>query len=215
MEMVLKFTSESDDVEVVSKNRKGNIIGKFINAKDCIRELIKICDVDYTDLVIDNVNQNVLYFERANNCEYYVINLPERKIKCTYKNKAYTLVHPNTIFVLNIESKRKIYTKMQAFCYKEYKGKDTALFRYPFPNMLGSDSICTGTISNDATDPIEAILNVIEGNYTHNFTSNNKIKDTANFFKAMKKEFQYDILEPNGITLETIIKRLRRNNDYE
>ncbi len=206
MEMVMKFNSSSDDVEVVSSNKNGKIVGKLIGIKDVVRELVKVCHVDYEDLIIDNFDENILYFSRAGYSEIYIIKLPERKIKCTFKNKGYSIIHPNSIFMLDINPTTKTYRSMKAYCYKEYKGKNTELYRYPFPNMLGSNAICTGTISNDATDPMKAIMNVIEGNYTHESTSTGKIKKTVNFFQAIKNEFKYDILEKTGMSLNELLK---------
>jgi len=208
MEMVMRFSDSSEDVEVLSQLDNGAIEEKIINVKDCAKELLRCSSVEYDLMEINNLDGHVLHYSRTSEIERYVIKLSERKIKCTYKGKGYSLVHPTSIFSIDINIKEKVYTRINAFCIKEYKGAKTKLYRYPFPNMLGSNSICTGTISREAADPVEAIMNVIEGNYTHDSTSC-KIKETKEFFQAIKKEFPYDILEDTGITLESFIKTKR------
>lgn len=207
MEMIMRFNDSSDDVEIITKNESGNILGKLVNIKECANELVKVCSIDFDNLEINNLDGNLLYFNRKSKTENYIIRFPERKIKCTYDSKGYSIIHPNTIFKLEVDSASKRYQNIQAYCYKEYKGIKTELYLYPFPNMLGSNSICTGTISRDATDPMIAILNVIEGNYTHSTTACKKYKKTLDFFKAIKKEFPYDVLEKNGMSLGALIKK--------
>lgn len=208
MEMVMRFSDSSEDVEVLSQLDNGAIEEKIINVKDCAKELLRCSSVEYDLMEINNLDGHVLHYSRTSESERYVIKLPERKIKCTYKGKGYSLVHPTSIFSIDINIKEKVYTRINAFCIKKYEGAKTKLYRYPFPNMLGSNSICTGTISREAADPVEAIMNVIEGNYTHDMTSC-KIKGTKEFFQTIKKEFPYDILEDTGITLESFIKTKR------
>lgn len=208
MEMIMRFSDSSEDVEVLSQLDNGAIEEKIINVKDCAKELLRCSSVEYDLMEINNLDGHVLHYSRTSESERYVIKLPERKIKCTYNGKGYSLVHPTSIFSIDINIKEKLYTRINAFCIKEYKGAKTKLYRYPFPNMLGSNSICTGTISREAADPVEAIMNVIEGNYTHDRTSC-KIKGTKEFFQVIKKEFPYDILEDTGITLESFIKTKR------
>lgn len=202
----MRFSDTSEDVEILSQMDNGAIQEKLINVRDCAREFIKITSIDYDLLEIDNFDLNVLFYSRGTANEKYVIRLPERRIKCTYERKGYSVIHPESIFILDINIANKIYNSIKVFCIKEYKGKKTELYRYPFPNMLGANAICTGTISRDASDPMLAILNVIECNYTHAHTSNSKIKKTVDFFKAIKKSFPYEILENSGMTLESAIK---------
>lgn len=208
METIMRFNSYSTDVELLTQDDKGLIQEKLIDINECAKELMLVSSIgfDFNALTIDNFNENILYFNRKDNKDYYIIRLPERRIKCTYKNQGYSLIHPNAIFKIKINPTTKQYENIQAFCYKEYKGKSTELYLYPFPNMLSSNRICTGTISTEANDPVQAILNVIEGNYTHDKTSSLKIKDTKQFFKKMQKTFDYRILEKTGMILEDLLK---------
>lgn len=208
MEMVMRFSDSSEDVEVLSQLDNGAIEEKLINVKDCAKELLRCSSIEYDLMEINNLDGHVLHYSRRSETERYVIKMPERRIKCTYKGKGYSLVHPTSIFSIDINIKEKVYTRMNAFCIKKYEGGKTILYRYPFPNMLGSNSICTGTISREAADPVEAIMNVIEGNYTHDRTSC-KITSTKEFFQAIKKAFPYDILENTGMTLESFITTWR------
>lgn len=208
MQMIMRFNEFSNDVELLTQDGDDGLIQeKLISVQECAKELLSFSKdaFDFDTLTIDNFSENILYFKRVGSYDYYIIRMPERRIKCTYRNKGYSLMHPNTIFKIKINTTTKQYRTIEAYCYKNYKGKQTALYRYPFPNMLSSNKICTGTISTEASEPVEAILNVIEGNYTHDTTSNAEIKQTNKFFEKNKNKFNYAILEKSGLLLESLL----------
>ena len=50
MEMIMRFNDSSDDVEIITKNESGNILGKLVNIKECANELVKVCSIDFDNL---------------------------------------------------------------------------------------------------------------------------------------------------------------------
>ena len=106
----------------------------------------------------------------------------------TYKGKAYEINFPNSIYII-CHNRSKI-DVIEAYCYIEYNGLNTELYKYAMPNMLGANRICMGSAPRDI-DPQNyksALENVIYTQYTHDWVDDIKsFRNTAAYFEYLEK----------------------------
>lgn len=137
-----------------------------------------------------------------------IIKQDEHKRIVTYKNKSYKISFPNAIYFVYHDDIK--INGIDAYCYIDFKGAKTKLYKYPFPNMLTGNRICLGSAPKELTDRnyIEALENIIFTQYTHANVDNIKsFKDTDLYFTYLEKnEFPYDLLIPIKNTLQGVIK---------
>lgn len=138
-----------------------------------------------------------------------VTKQPEHKRIVIYKGKAYEINFPNSIYMICHE-KSKI-QEIEAYCYIEYKGADTMLYKYAMPNMLRGNRICMGSAPKNI-DPRkyqEALERVIFTQYTHDWVGDVKsFKSTKDYFEYLENNrFPYDLLVPLNYTLKQTIRR--------
>lgn len=130
-----------------------------------------------------------------------VINQEEHKSYVTYNKKAYKVNFPNSIYIMSLQGKNRI-NNIEAYSYKEYKGKDTELFKYPMPNMLTGASICIGTAPREVegNDFVRALERIIFTQYTHARVDDIKsFQSTEKYFTYIQDNaFPYDLLIPSG-----------------
>lgn len=133
--------------------------------------------------------------------EIIVINQEEHERYVTYDSKAYKVHFPNSIYIMSIQGKNRI-KNIEAYSYKEYKGKNTELFKYPMPNMLTGASICIGTAPREVegNDFIRALERIIFTQYTHARVDDIKsFQSTEKYFTYIQDNaFPYDLLIPSG-----------------
>lgn len=212
-QIIIRILDTSEEIEIYHEEDSKAIFEKIINREDLIVALSnallpnkKIHKVE-VDL-IDEYDENTFYIELAESNKLIYYKFEERKIKCQYQGKGYSIIHPNTIFIIKVNDGR-VYS-IKAFCYKQFTGKSTELFKYPFANMLGQNSMCLGTIDNSYTTPLKAILTAIEANYTHDLTGFNdkELKDTKTMFEYLSKnQFPYNLLQTNYRTLAELLDK--------
>ncbi len=207
---ILRFVNTSDDVECYVSN-EGLEYEKIISKDTLIEALTKELlnkPVEETKIdMLGEYDRNCLYIAYSEHHKKIIYNFTERKIKCQFDKKGYNINHPNSIMVIN-EDDGSV-SSIEAYCYKEFKGKSTKLYKYPFANMLGANSMCLGTTDKNYTTPLKAILTAVEANYTHHYTgfTDKKFHSTKNLFEYLKKhKFPYGKLMP----LNKEIKDLER-----
>ncbi len=209
MEAILRFNSKSNEVEMAIQDNNDNITEKIVNINDVIKELQQVVVIKQPPIRIDNFDNGLISFIKSQEKEHYIYRFDERKIKCTFDGKGYSINHPNAIFVIDVEKNR--FTKINSYCFKEWKGKNTKLFKYPFPNKLNGNTMCTGTVSREFKTPLETIMNVVEANYTHAHSEFvvKEFKDTKVLFKYLSKNpFPYDVLNSLGYSLGKILEEI-------
>lgn len=137
-----------------------------------------------------------------------VINQPGHKRIVTYRQKAYKINFPNAIYIMYHRANK--ICEINAYCYKDFIGKNTKLYKYAMPNMLTENRICIGTAPKEirGNDYVEALEKVIFTQYTHDHTDNIKsFKETRKYFDYLSKNnFPYDLLIDANMTLQTAVK---------
>lgn len=137
-----------------------------------------------------------------------VIKQQEHKRIVTYKNKSYKISFPNAIYFLYHDEKKV--NNIDAYCYIDFKGEKTKLYKYPFPNMLSGNHICMGSAPKEIEyyNYIKALENIIFTQYTHTHVDNIKsFKDTVTYFEYLEKnEFPYELLISLNKNLTGVLK---------
>ena len=216
----MRILDSSEDVEIYQEE-DSKIVFEKILSKDDLTEALqnailpskqKSTKID----LIDEYDCNTLYIEESRNQKTIYYNFKEQMIKCQYEEKGYNIHHPNSIFIVYVDENQL--RTIKAFCYKNYKGKDTQLFKYPFANMLGQDSMCLGTIDHTYTNPLTTILNAIEANYTHSYTSFDYegLEKTKDMFEYLSNNpFPYHHLKKSKCCLGDIIDKKVQADIYD
>ncbi len=211
--MILKVCDATQDVEVLYQEENRQVIEKTVNIQQAIKELNAMLGYEY-QYELDFTDGKYLYVKETENNAYYVYLMEEQKIKCTYEDKGYSLSHPNSIFIVKVNKLTKQFTRIQAYCFKEFEGRNTKLFDYPFPNMLSNNKICTGTVRNAFVDVKQTIMDVLEANYTHDETHflNHAFKKTKVAFEYLSNNpFPYNELVSLNYNLDYIIGRIKND----
>ncbi len=208
--MVLKVCDASQDVEVLYQEENRPVIEKVVNIQQAIKELNAMLGYEQ-QYELDFTDGKYLYVKETERKAYYVYLMEEQKIKCTYDDKGYSLSHPNSIFIIIVNKLTKNFTSISAYCFKEFEGRNTILFEYPFPNMLAGNRVCTGTVRNAFVDAKQTIMDVLEANYTHSETHflNHSFKNTKVAFEYLSSNpFPYQELLPLNYNLDYVIRRI-------
>lgn len=141
----------------------------------------------------------------GNNC--VVIMQKGHKRIVTYENTAYNISFPNSIYIMAYKSNNV--DSIFAYCFKEFKGKNTELYKYAMPNMLTENKICMGSAPRkiEKKDYVKALEKIIFTQYTHGHTDNIKsFKETKKYFEYLSmNEFPYDLLIKFNKTLDEVI----------
>ena len=115
--------------------------------------------------------------------------------------------HPNSIYIMTYKTNNV--DSIYAYCYKEFKGQDTELYKYAMPNMLTENRICMGSAPRkiEKRDYVKALEKIIFTQYTHGHTDNIKsFKDTKKYFEYLSAHgFPYDLLIKFNKTLGGVI----------
>lgn len=209
-QIIIRITEGVYDAEVLLIN-DDLTIEKVIPTKQ-VYELFKTVGHEYKDNkridIFELHKQNILSIKELGAITKYYVLFLERNIKCTYRGTGYSITHPNSIFVLYV-SDNKV-RNAEVFAIKEFKGIDTELFLYPLPNQLSGHSMCLGTVEKEFINCENAILNIIESNYTHENGSFKleKKKTGDELFKWLSslEAFPYHTLIPVGKKLENILE---------
>lgn len=178
-----------------------------------IYKLFKNLGHEYKDNKSINVfelyKQNIICIKELGELTKYYVLFSQRKIKCTYKGKGYSIIHPNSIFVLYVDAEKV--TKAEAYAIKEFQDKGTELFMYPLPNQLSGHFMCLGTVEREFINCEKSILNIVEANYTHEngrFKFEDDKKAGKKLFKwlASLETFPNDLLISAAKKLEDILE---------
>lgn len=206
-ELIFRVTDENSDIEILNHDTISKRDYFSVTSLSDVIEKLKELDTnhygqqDYHMTFIDDsvigIGQHVV-----------MIKQPEHKRIVTYKGKAYNIMFPNSIYI--IHHIHDTINSIDAYCYKEYNGKQTRLYKYAMPNMLTSNRICMGSAPKKIVDDdyVEALERIIFTQYTHVQTDNIKsFKETKTYFEYLSKnDFPYDLLMSANITLREIVK---------
>lgn len=208
MEMIFRILADGDAEVLIHDAIKQKDIFKAVAIEDLMKSIKEIfirtnpVQNEKKDLLI--VDENLI----AINSQCIVMKQPEHKRIVTYKEKAYNISFPHSIYAI-CHDQGKI-TSIEAYCYKEYKGLETELMHYAMPNMLTGNKICMGNAPKEI-DPhkyVEALERVIFTQYTHNWVDDVKsFKDTRTYFEYLEKnEYPYHLLMPLNKKLRDALK---------
>lgn len=164
-QIVVRIIPGCKDVELLI--RDGFDYPLIINTNEFMKILYDFYGNVRNDVkCIDLTDSNIFFIKQlSDGHDLYFYKFEERILYPTYQNKIFKHMHPNTVFLLDIFNDH-IYS-VKAFIYKEWNALDTKLYSYKFPNMLGGNRICIGTIDKKLEDTIlNTILKIVEGNYT-------------------------------------------------
>lgn len=193
--IILKITERTSDAEILEyDNVERKEYFKSISIVDLIEKLETFVENRGTEKHgrITLLDDCIIGYGNG----VVVINQPEHKRIVTYMSKAYNINFPNAIYIMSYKLNK--ISAIEAYCYREFNGKDTEMFKYAMPNMLTGSRICTGTAPKDIAndDYVQALEKVIFTQYTHAHTDNIKsFKDTKTYFEYLSKNaFPYDLL---------------------
>lgn len=207
MEMIFRILDGGDAEVLIHDAIEQKDLFKAVAIEDLTRNIEEI----YLEEQVQYKKKNLLIVDEnliAINKYCVVTKQPEHKRIVTYKEKAYNINFPNSIYII-CHNSNKI-TQIEAFCYKEYQGMKTELMQYAMPNMLHGNAICMGSAPRDI-DPLkyaEALERVIFTQYTHSqFSGVKSFKDTKTYFEHLEKnEYPYHLLMPLNMTLSNVLK---------
>ncbi len=141
----------------------------------------------------------------GNNC--VAIMQKDHKRIVTYDGKAFNISFPNSIYLMAYKGDKV--DSICAYCFKDFIGKDTELYKYAMPNMLTENRICIGTAPKkiENKDYVKALEKIIFTQYTHIHTDNIKsFKETKKYFEYLSNnDFPYDLLISVHIKLKDVI----------
>lgn len=205
-EMIIRISETKNDVDVLTVNSKKQEIFSSLSKE-------KFMDILTSEFVINdesNLHKSMTFCDDriiAFNGNEILIKQDDHKRVVLYNNKAYKISFPNSLYLLCHSGDKIVY--ICAYCFKEYKGLQTDLYRYPMPNMLHSNRICMGSADTriQNKDFFQALENVIYAEYTHNtFSDLKSFKNTEEYFNYLtENEFPYNYLIPLNINLANII----------
>ena len=204
MNQIICRITHDDTIEMLIKERDREYF-KRINAEKFLEALENV-------LPKENLKKrNIVLFDDViigvgNSC--MIIKQKEHKRFVTYEKKVYCINFPNSIYIVNYDDNK--IRSINAFCYKNYQGKDTILFEYPMPNMLTDNRICLGSAPKEIHngDYVSALENIIFTQYSHSTFSGAKgFKNTIDWFEYLEKNpFPYDLLFKLKNTLGEMIR---------
>lgn len=206
MEMIFRILDGGDAEMLIHDPLEQKDLFKAVAIEDLTKSIQEVFAeegaLDKKNLLI--VDENLI----AINKYCIVTKQPEHKRIVTYKEKAYNINFPNSIYIICHNSDK--ITQIEAFCYKEYQGLKTELMQYAMPNMLHDNAICIGSAPRDI-DPLkyaEALERIIFTQYTHSqFSGVKSFKDTKTYFEYLEKnEYPYHLLMPLNKKLSDILK---------
>lgn len=207
-QLIMRINDLNSDAEVLEyDNARKREYFSAIQIEDLIEKL---------ETFAENRNKRnrkkdiVLYSDQiigiGDNC--VAIMQKEHKRIVTYEGKAYDISFPNSMYIMTYKSDNV--DNIYAYCFKEFKGKDTELYKYAMPNMLTENRICMGTAPRkiEKKDYVKALEKIIFTQYTHAHTDNVKsFKETKKYFEYLSEnEFPYDLLISAKVTLNKVIK---------
>ena len=198
-QMVIRINDTKDDAEILEMNEYDEEIFTSISKN----RLLNILNTEFrqADEKEDYmfVSEGLIAFSDNS----LVVRQPEHKRIVTYEGRAYKIVFPNSIYIVFI-SGNKI-RSIKAFAYKEYKGTETDLYRYPMPNMLSENRICMGSAKREIENRnvLDALENIIYAEYTHStFDDLKSFRNTMEYFEYLSENpFPYDLMIPVNYTL--------------
>ena len=205
MNLIFRITDNCSDAEILMFDEiKKEEYFKAISIKELVKELKQYEEADLSykkDLFC--VDKDVI----AVNDTCIVTKQEEHRRIVTYKGKAYEINFPNSIYII-CHNGSKI-DVIEAYCYIEYNGLNTELYKYAMPNMLGANRICMGSAPRDI-DPQNyksALENVIYTQYTHDWVDDIKsFRNTAAYFEYLEKNsFPYNLLSPLNCNLSKVL----------
>lgn len=209
-QIIVRMAQHSDEAEIYIEEKDGLVLEKVVsneNVLSVLKELgfkpkAKSVNVD----IMQMYSKNIIYYKDYGLFQVYYVNFTERRVKCTHHDKGYNTNHPNTIFKLTVKDDKV--TTVFAWAYKEFNGLNTELYCYPSANMLGVTSLCLGTVNKTFDDPITAIMNGLEANYTADRVSNINFKSTTEYFTYISENsFPYQKLKHFGKILDDVVSK--------
>lgn len=209
-EIIFRLTDKSEDAEVLVHDC---IKDKDIFKSISINSLISTIKKTFPGMTkMNNYRKGMVVIDEdviavSPNC--IVVKQQEHKEIVMYAGKAFEIIYPNSIYALK-HSENKV-EAINAYCYKEYKGMETQLFKHAMPNMFSDDSICMGTAdrSIDPSNYKEALDRILYTQFTHTRPDNIKGFDsTSDYFTYIKNKYPYDALLDANMTLGTMVKKL-------
>lgn len=208
-EVILRISEQIEDAEILIHDElknteyfKGIALDEVVKILDSM--VRKNVSVDYFKdmLIVDN---DLIAITPA--C--IIAKQDGHKRIVTYAEKAYKINFPNSIYLIkHYGGKIK---EIEAYCYKEFNGLDTKLYRYAMPNMLSGNRICMGSAPKEieVSKYKDALERVIFTKYTHAQPDNiKKFASTSEYFTYLSKnDFPYDLIYSLGETLKEVLKK--------
>lgn len=205
MEMIFRISDQVEDAEMLVCDKQKEYF-KAVSIKQLINSLSSMLRQDtFIDYKKDLIIADDDLIAVSPNC--IVTKQHERKRILTYAGKAYKVNFPNSIYVICHHAGQ--IKQLEAYCFKEYDGMNTKLYRYAMPNMFGDNTICMGTANReiDVKKYKDALEEILCTQYTHAKPDNiKKFKSTSEYFDYLKdNDFPYDLLYSTGKTLKDVM----------
>lgn len=194
-QLISRITANQKNVEILT-NEGNKEYFKEIDLNEYLETIKQFCSTfkTYSNKKSDVILFNDNFIGGGQFCK--VIKQQEHKRIVTFKSKSYKITFPNAIYFLYHDEKKV--NNIDAYCYIDFEGEKTKLYKYPFPNMLSKNQICMGSAPKEIEDSnyIKALENIIFTQYTHSHVDNIKsFKDTVTYFEYLEKnEFPYELL---------------------
>ncbi len=205
MEIIFRISDQVEDAEMLVSDKQKNYF-KAVSIKQLIDSLSSMlgqdANIDYKKDLIVSDNDLIAV---SSNC--IVTKQHEHKRIVTYAGKAYKINFPNSIYLICHHAGQ--IKQLEAYCFKEYDGMNTKLYRYAMPNMFSNNTICMGTANKaiDVKKYKDALEEILCTQYTHARPDNiKKFKSTSEYFDYLKdNDFPYNLLYSTGKTLKDVM----------
>lgn len=198
-QLVIRIDDTKDDAEILESNEYDEEVFTSISKS----KLLNILNTEFRQADEKEDYTFVPDGLIACSANSYVIRQPEHKRIVIYEGIGYKITFPNSIYIILTSGNR--IQKIKAFAYKEYKGIETELFRYPMPNMLSGNAICMGSAKREIENRnvLNALENIIYAEYTHStFDDLKSFRNTQEYFEyLLDNPFPYDLMIPVNYTL--------------
>ena len=190
-ELIVRISDTSKDVDMLFNNLITNEITEKNLSLDKFLELLSNHFEDNErEAPCSFIEEGVIAVGQLKNNKKIIIKQPEHQRYITYSvddsSKAYKINFPSSIYV--VSTKNNEISSIEAYMYLEDLGKETALYKYGMPNMLGGNKICIGNADRTINDSIVlALEKIIYAPYSHRELNNVKsFNNTINYFEFLK-----------------------------
>lgn len=193
-ELIVRISDTSKDVEMLFNNLITNeITEKNLSFDKFIEILSNYVEDGSREVPCSFIEAGIIAIGQLKNNKKIIVKQPEHQRYITYsvgdENKAFKINFPSSIYVVSI--KNNVISELEAYMYFEDLGKETILYKYGMPNMLGANKICMGNVDRTIKDSvIKTLENIIYAPYSHAELNNVKsFHKTTAYFEYLQDNY--------------------------